>query len=287
VVLVLNDWLLKGAGIFPGWLTGKLSDLAGMVVAPVVIASLLSLARVPTSVARTLAVGFVAAVFVAIKVDASAARRFDVVVNGAVSCLSLPLAARTVSDRTDLGVVPVLAVGGWVAGRLARDPLLHRSGALFAGLLACAATSPSQMRLDPHWAFAGQDQGRRWGDRLTNGAIVVQFGRQSSDGALEIGVELAARDGDLALDARGLALNLPGERVLAQVPEGQPATVQVPRGETASLRYFFRPRATGWRKGTPGTMELAIIDRDGPRTLRVNLSFDERIVPWHEHPALR
>lgn len=35
-VLVVNDHWLKGAGVLPGWLTGKLSDFAGLVVAHVV-----------------------------------------------------------------------------------------------------------------------------------------------------------------------------------------------------------------------------------------------------------
>jgi hypothetical protein len=38
VVLALNDHLLKGAGLLPGAVTGKLSDLAGMLVAPVLLA---------------------------------------------------------------------------------------------------------------------------------------------------------------------------------------------------------------------------------------------------------
>ncbi len=40
-VLVANDHFLKGSGLLPGWLTGKLSDLAGLVVAPVLLAALL------------------------------------------------------------------------------------------------------------------------------------------------------------------------------------------------------------------------------------------------------
>jgi hypothetical protein len=42
-VLVANDHWLKGSGLAPGLLTGKLSDFAGMLVAPVLLASLLGL----------------------------------------------------------------------------------------------------------------------------------------------------------------------------------------------------------------------------------------------------
>lgn len=37
VVLILNDHVLKGAGIAPAWLTGKLSDFAGLYFFPVLI----------------------------------------------------------------------------------------------------------------------------------------------------------------------------------------------------------------------------------------------------------
>ena len=40
-LLVLNDHVLKGAGLLPGVITGKLSDVTGMLVAPVVLACLL------------------------------------------------------------------------------------------------------------------------------------------------------------------------------------------------------------------------------------------------------
>lgn len=39
-LLLLNDHWLKGAGVLPGWLTGKLSDFAGLLVAPVLLSAL-------------------------------------------------------------------------------------------------------------------------------------------------------------------------------------------------------------------------------------------------------
>ena len=41
LTLAINDHVLKGGGLLPGWLTGKLSDFAGLVVLPVVLAVLL------------------------------------------------------------------------------------------------------------------------------------------------------------------------------------------------------------------------------------------------------
>lgn len=38
-VLILNDHLLKGASILPTWMTGKLSDVAGMIFFPLLLTS--------------------------------------------------------------------------------------------------------------------------------------------------------------------------------------------------------------------------------------------------------
>jgi hypothetical protein len=53
VVLVLNDHVLKEA--WPGWVTGKLSDVAGLVIAPLLLSALLAVARAPRPAAFALA----------------------------------------------------------------------------------------------------------------------------------------------------------------------------------------------------------------------------------------
>ena len=287
LVLVVNDWFLKGAGLLPGGVTGKLSDVAGMIVAPVVLVALLALARVPGVARRVAAVGLIAATFAAIKLDALWAQRFDAAVNAALGALSFPLVAHTTVDPTDLVALPLLGAGVWIAERLVRDPLLHRSGALVAGLLACAATSPTYMRLDPHWGVAGTEQGRLWGARVANGAVVVQVGRRSSDGDFEVRVELAARDGDLALDVRDVFADLPSRRVAAQLPDGEPASVRASPGQTASVRYIFHTGSTDWSNHAQGVLNLTITDGGRPRSLWVGLSFEERMVPWRKPPELR
>ena len=40
LVLTLNDHVLKGSGLLPGWLTGKLSDFAGLFFFPLLLAAL-------------------------------------------------------------------------------------------------------------------------------------------------------------------------------------------------------------------------------------------------------
>ena len=61
-LLLINDNLFKGRGVVPGWLTGKLSDFAFLIVAPVLFAAMIP-RRVPGR--RTFAVASVVALYVA------------------------------------------------------------------------------------------------------------------------------------------------------------------------------------------------------------------------------
>lgn len=141
-LLVVNDWVLKPrwGGALGSAATGKLSDVAGLAFAPVVLSSAIGLvlalaarlgARIDPSLSRrrlalcTLATG---AVFAAVKLDASAARA----VVAAVSWLGRPGAIAL--DPSDLWCLPALAVA-LAIGRdeLARVPLgrpaaIHRLG---------------------------------------------------------------------------------------------------------------------------------------------------------------
>ena len=121
------------------------------------------------------------------------------------------------------------------------------------------------MKLDPHWAFAHQPAGRIWGAPVPSGAVVVQMGRRSSDGAFEVGVEIAARTGPLTFDARSLILDLPGARVAAEVPDGEArrgpgrargdriaALCLPPAREDMAERHRRRAGAHHHRRGPPG-----------------------------------
>ncbi|MBK8254449.1 MAG: hypothetical protein IPK82_17495 [Polyangiaceae bacterium] len=69
-ILLVNDHVLKGAGWLPGVVTGKLSDFAGMIVAPVFAAALL---KPRTRWGRAAAFAAVSVPFVAVKLSAAAA----------------------------------------------------------------------------------------------------------------------------------------------------------------------------------------------------------------------
>lgn len=135
VVLVVNDRLLKGGGVLPGWLTGKLSDVAGLFFFPLLLTALARLAawpllrRRPPLTRRLLAGAIVltAVGFAAVKLIPSVGYAF-----AAVSAWLEPLDrfARVVvvQDPTDLMVLPVLALTAWHGARFCRSPRAAPSG---------------------------------------------------------------------------------------------------------------------------------------------------------------
>ncbi|MCW3815366.1 hypothetical protein ONA91_12965 [Micromonospora sp. DR5-3] len=142
VVLVLNDHVLKAAQ--PGWLTGKLSDVAGLVLAPPLVAALVALAvpRIPARAAAGLGLGLVGIGFTVVKTSGYAAAA----ASSAWSVVSGPSLVR--ADRTDLLALPALALAGWTWRRARRDPVGRRPARLVrllvllpAATLAVAATS--------------------------------------------------------------------------------------------------------------------------------------------------
>lgn len=156
-MLVVNDWVLKPR--WPGWVTGKLSDVAGLLFAPLVLSAAIALvleaavrlgARIDPSLTRRRLVACIAATgagFVAVKLSPDAA---DAAVR-ALAWLGRPAAIAL--DRGDLLCLPALAIA-WQIGRdeLRRVPLgkpaaIHRLGRPAAAALA-----------DARWAGAETDE---------------------------------------------------------------------------------------------------------------------------------
>jgi hypothetical protein len=142
-LLLVNDHVLKGAGIAPDWLTGKLSDFAGLIVAPPVLAAaLLGLfgARRATliAVAAPVAVGVG---FAAIKLDATAAHHAEQLFR------ALGVASRIWLDPTDLFALAVLPFAAMLCrpavategARMRLDGL--RMPAVVVASFACIATT--------------------------------------------------------------------------------------------------------------------------------------------------
>ena len=136
LLLVANDHILKGADVLPNWLTGKLSDFAGMIVAPVLLVSVL---RPKRRAMIAMLFGMVALAFAAINVSEEIARA--VVAAGAH--VALPL--RIWTDPTDLIALLMLPVA-WKIANVPRLPRVapirswERAGVALGGL-ACMATA--------------------------------------------------------------------------------------------------------------------------------------------------
>ena len=140
VLLVLNDHVLKQA--WPGWVTGKLSDVAGLVVAPLLLAAVLATARVPR--AASVAVVATASGFVFCKTTA-----FGAMLTSQVwSLFGTPTMIR--ADVTDLLALPALHAAWRIRRACATTPhagwrrvvaAAVGTALLPVGVLATSATS--------------------------------------------------------------------------------------------------------------------------------------------------
>ena len=145
VLLVLNDHVLKQA--WPGWVTGKLSDVAGMVVAPLLLAAVLTLVRVPQALSVALAATGVGFAFC--KTSSLGAE----VTSSVWSLFGTPTMIR--ADVTDLVALPALYAAWRIhgnarayVGRGWRHTVAVAVGValLPVGVLATSATSCGEWR---------------------------------------------------------------------------------------------------------------------------------------------
>ncbi len=140
-VLLLNDHVLKGAGLLPGSLTGKLSDVAGLIVAPVVLAFVLA---VSTRRAMWLVIAAVGSWFSLINTVPAMTRGWEQLTQLA----GIPW--KLWCDPSDLLALPALGVSVWLLTSVApmRQPNRRQSRRIVAerllamlGAVSCMATS--------------------------------------------------------------------------------------------------------------------------------------------------
>ena len=142
--------MLKGAGVLPGWLTGKLSDFAGLFLLPVLLFSVTDAAlrlhgRTPSRSRLAALSSLLASLgFGCVKL-----------VPG-VNAFASQLFGKMLLDPSDLVALPMAAFAGvWLARSRAAGaaPGWLRGLALAASSLACLATSPPMiMRAYPEWS---------------------------------------------------------------------------------------------------------------------------------------
>ncbi len=144
-VLLLNDHLFKQA--WPGFVTGKLSDVAGLVAAPPVLGLLLGL-FLADRIGAAAAVLLTGAGFAVVKLTTAGAD----VASAAWSVVNGP--SVILADPSDLVALPVLGFAWWVWGRVAAAPplpdgLASRLRVMVAvpfAVLAITATSAPPIR---------------------------------------------------------------------------------------------------------------------------------------------
>lgn len=136
--LAINDHLLKGSGMVPGWFTGKLSDVAGLFTAPLLLAVLVRASSRRVWLTVHIAIGLV---FASIQLSGQAADAWSAL----MGLVGFPWAIT--SDPTDLLTLPALLLSYACIPRLARTRTApSHAGELVvasAGVMACVATSPA------------------------------------------------------------------------------------------------------------------------------------------------
>lgn len=125
LILAINDHLLKGSGLLPDWLTGKLSDFAGLFFFPLFVAEL-GLLVFPAASARqvqrrvVVAAALTGAGFCAIKLSPAMSGLYERGLGAVMGPAGMRVA--NTPDPTDLVALPMLALAVWSA---------HRTGAPF------------------------------------------------------------------------------------------------------------------------------------------------------------
>jgi hypothetical protein len=157
IVLLVNDHLLKQA--WPGFVTGKLSDVAGLVVAPALLALLL---RRRADLAATVLTGVLFALVKTTETGAEAASQAWTLVAGP---------SRILADPTDLLALPALALAWWVRRRsLTSAPSARGRIVVTMPLAVLAVTATSAAPAQPSAVSAVSAEVK--GERITVSASV-------------------------------------------------------------------------------------------------------------------
>jgi hypothetical protein len=115
-VLIVNDWWLKPR--FASWWTGKLSDVAGLVFAPLYLAAAIGAVRWLVRRDGALTRGRLAACVIATGAVFATVKLVPAAAHALAAALSLlGRHAAIVADPTDLAALPALGLAWWIGRR--------------------------------------------------------------------------------------------------------------------------------------------------------------------------
>lgn len=210
-VLIVNDHLLKGSGLLPGLITGKLSDFAGMLVAPTLLAVLLRVRQRRDFALCHYLIGFV---FAAINLWPQVAHGWSAF----MGLFGFPW--QIVCDTSDLIALPVLLLSWKVFVPIMEEPQAITASrfhfhpiATTMGLWASIATSPPPLDFTPIYAD-----------------VYVHNGNDNED----LIVRLRTPDPEIQLDCNAIAQN-PGA-LLSPAIFGPANTWTLPPRSNAAVR---------------------------------------------------
>lgn len=247
-VLILNDHVLKGAGVLPGVVTGKLSDVAGLLVAPAVLGWVLRVRGRRGWIAVHVAVGVG---FAALQLVPGLGRIVD------EAAASVGIVMRSWPDPSDLLALPALAISFVMFGRPARRSARTALIGVVA-LVACTATS-------------AQSPPPRYPHRPGGVVDADVFVRHTGSEDLRIAVRRVPDDFSVDCDAllaapaevlREVELEGAQEWTLAQ-GDGVPLWHRLggaPTRECYAVRLDARDRQwfVAWRHGTPPIASMSL-----------------------------
>lgn len=254
-VLALNDHLLKGAGLLPGALTGKLSDFAGLFLFPVFlfvvlrVGSSASRQRLALASAALTAVGFAA-----------------VKLHPGTNAVVLATWGPMLLDPTDLVALPMVAAAAlWLRREPAPARLRTRLVAVMATSLGCAATSrPPVHRAYPEWRL--ETLGAR---RLGCARVEPWISKSGKEG---IGLSVAARkvqSGACTVEVVSATVDIDRWKVAAE----RGAPVELGHDDRHLYVPFVFDNQARWNEGhRTGTLTLTLrFNGQLTETLRVSM----------------
>ncbi len=188
VLLLVNDHVLKAAA--PGLLTGKLSDVAGLVMTPPVLALVLAVGApwLTPNIRAVLAVATVGAAFAAVKASQPVAEYASAlwsVVNG-------PSVVR--ADQADLITLPALGLAWWTWS-LARAGVDLGRWARLVGVLVVLPTASMAIVATSAPQYDDAVEIVEW-----RGRLVVGIGNAWHKGARDAETFYVSDDGGLSFD---------------------------------------------------------------------------------------